>query len=323
VSSDRFDFERPWAVAAVKLAAAIALPFTPWAGAALGGVLLGLALVLLVSATGLRQRGVLIGIFAGGALAGLILPKLLSWTVILALGGLAAAALVLLRMMYPSIPHRIRNGQEYRFGDTTHRMPELRHEGRPGFLLRPSVARDLIDLAAYSSAFLDRLGIGHVMMYGTLLGAVRHQGLIPWDDDVDFVLYRAEDIARLDREFEMLAAEVARDGYVLVRHNAYWKIAKPGFWRYPWVDLYCDTGLLGPDETPVRIPWEGLELPAPPDTDKVLNRFFGPDSLQHSILDLAFWDSGFVPAATLRLFGANLLNKAEILYAALFAPKAK
>ncbi|MBO7662482.1 MAG: LicD family protein [Clostridia bacterium] len=37
-----------------------------------------------------------------------------------------------------------------------------------------------------------RHGIGYNLMCGTLLGSVRHQGFIPWDDDVDLLMTRDE-----------------------------------------------------------------------------------------------------------------------------------
>lgn len=74
-------------------------------------------------------------------------------------------------------------------------------------------------LLAEFDALCSEHSLQYWMVFGTLLGAVRHGGFIPWDDDVDLAMPRDE-IARLTeivRDDDRYAVTVVYDAYVHCR----------------------------------------------------------------------------------------------------------
>ncbi len=51
------------------------------------------------------------------------------------------------------------------------------------------VQKRLLEMAIAVRDVLEEENIPYIITYGTLIGAVRHKGFIPWDDDFDFFLF--------------------------------------------------------------------------------------------------------------------------------------
>lgn len=55
-----------------------------------------------------------------------------------------------------------------------------------------AVQRRGLELLLLVDDVCSKHGITYFLEGGTLLGAIRHKGFIPWDDDVDIVMPRAD-----------------------------------------------------------------------------------------------------------------------------------
>ena len=82
------------------------------------------------------------------------------------------------------------------------------------------VQNRLLEMAVITTSILEKNGFKYIIAYGTLLGAIRHKGFIPWDDDFDLFLFDDE----YDEAIKTLRKELPQD---IIVHD---KLSDPIYW---------------------------------------------------------------------------------------------
>ncbi len=98
----------------------------------------------------------------------------------------------------------------------------------------PEIKQTELQILKVLKAFCEENGIRYYLSNGTLLGAVKYKGFIPWDDDID-VLVPREDYNRL------LACFADTDQYCL------FSFERNKSFRYPYAKL-CDMSTVKQEE---------------------------------------------------------------------------
>lgn len=79
-------------------------------------------------------------------------------------------------------------------------------------LTRKEVQVLLIDMLQKFADYCERHGLRYHLVGGTLLGAVRHKGFIPWDDDIDVGMPRSD----YEKFLELVKTEPVDENYQVI-----------------------------------------------------------------------------------------------------------
>lgn len=99
-----------------------------------------------------------------------------------------------------------------------------------------------LDVLLEFDGLCKKHNLRYSLAYGTMLGAIRHKGFIPWDDDVDVVMPRKDYEKLMELSFES-------ENYIILNYlnsNYFYPFAKMCDKRYKLYETYRPEKNLGP-----------------------------------------------------------------------------
>lgn len=151
-------------------------------------------------------------------------------------------------------------------------------------------------------------GVDYCVMFGTLLGLLRHNGLIPWDDDLDIIVFDLEKFEeKCRRQLEDRGYIVYDDMRVLdgVERRCGYRIhAEQGLnipgqtWKFPWLGVWepaIRDGImtLPPEEFPYSVedffplerrPFLDFTVCVPRLAESIVKQYYGSDCMEICML---------------------------------------
>jgi len=159
----------------------------------------------------------------------------------------------------------------------------------------------------YADEILTSEGVDYCLMFGTLLGLLRHQDYIPWDDDLDIIIFDIKDFEkRCLKKFEEKGYKILQDirftnrkipffktkqncGYRIYHENG--KNIQGVSWKFPWLGIWeaniKDKLMILPPEKFIynikdffplqRKGFQDFSVFIPNNPEKILNHYFGND----------------------------------------------
>lgn len=126
----------------------------------------------------------------------------------------------------------------------------MKSKQEPVQLGEADIKKESLNILKYIKEVCTKNNIPYYLGYGSAIGAVRHNGFIPWDDDIDILMYRSDYIrfreAMSREEGRYKLADITTDPhYFLVMPKVYdtrtyseWPVANHPFSYGVWVDIF-------------------------------------------------------------------------------------